>query len=69
MKVKETIEKDFKPYKVSIKIGGDSFYLEYWVRKAFISFEYGDDFVAHSEEFKTLDEAVKRFNEVIEEIK
>lgn len=69
MKVTETINKEFKPYKVSVKISGDNFYVEYWVRKAFVSFEYGEDFIAHTEEFKTLEEAVKRFNEVIKEIK
>lgn len=69
MKVTETKTKEFKPYKVSIKINGEGFYLEYWVRKTYISFDSSDDFVAHSEEFKTLEEAVERFNEVIEEIK
>lgn len=69
MKVVETKTKEFKPYKISIKINGESFYIEYWVRKGFISFDSSSDFVAHTEEFKTLSEAMERFKEVIKEIK
>lgn len=68
MKVTETIKKEFSPYKISIKVQGNKFVIEYYERALFVNVGYREDFVAHKEEFKTLDEAVRRFNEVIKEI-
>lgn len=69
MRVVETNVKEFIPYKVSIKINGDEYVLEYWVRRSFVPFDGTEDYVAHTEKFKTLEEAVSRFNEVVKEIK
>lgn len=68
MKVTETIKKEFTPYKISIKTSGNKFQVEYWEKRLSVNIGYSDDFVVHKEEFKTLDEAVRRFNEVIKEI-
>lgn len=68
MKVTETIKKEFTPYKISIRVQGNNFVVEYWERALFVNLGHRDDIVVHKEEFKTLDEAVKRFNEVIKEI-
>lgn len=69
MKVTETIKKEFTPYKISIKRKEDKFILEYWVRTDFVSISGRSEYVAHEEGFKTIDEAVRRFNEVIKEIR
>lgn len=68
MKVTETIKKEFTPYKISIRVQGNKFLVKYWVRKVFISIDACPDYIAHIEKYQTLDEAVKRFNEVIKEI-
>ena len=68
MKVTETIKKEFTPYKMSIKVLGNKFVIEYYERELFVSVGYRDDFIVHKEEFKILDEAIRRFNEVIKEI-
>lgn len=68
MKVTETIKKQFAPYKISIKVQGNKFVIEYYERALFVNIGYRDDFVVHKEKYQTLDEAVKRFNEVIKEI-
>lgn len=69
MKVTETIEKEFTPYKISIKKDEDKFILEYWVRFDFVSVTGRSDYVAHTEKFDTFDETIKRFNDVVKEIK
>ena len=69
MKVIETKVKKFNPYKISIKISGTQFVLDYWIRKGFTSLDSPSDYVIHSESFETLQGALERFNEVIKEIK
>lgn len=69
MKVTETIKKEFKPYKMSIKSKRDKFILEYWVRFDFVSVTGRSDYIAHTEEFDTLQDALDKFNDTIEEIK
>lgn len=69
MKVTETIKKEFTPYKISIRVQGNKFVIEYYTRSAFNTIDGLNEHCVHSEKYQTLDEAVKRFNEVIKEIK
>lgn len=68
MKVLETKVKEFQPYKISIKIQGEKFVLEYYIRRWCVSFGEADDISVHQEEFDTLEEATLKFCEVIGEI-
>lgn len=68
MKVIETIKKEFTPYKISIRVQGNKFIVEYYTRSAFNTIDGTNENCVHLEDFKTLSTAVNRFNEVIKEI-
>lgn len=68
MKVTETIKKEFTPYKISIRVQGNKFVIEYYTRSDFNTIDGVNENIVHLERYQTLDEAVRRFNEVIKEI-
>ena len=68
MKVIETVKKEFTPYKISIRVQGDKFVVEYYTRSAFNTIDGTNENRVHLEKFQTLSAAINRFNEVIKEI-
>lgn len=66
--MKITVEKEFTPYKISIRVQGNKFVIEYYTRSAFNTIDGSNEIRVHSEKLPTLSKAINRFNEVIKEI-
>lgn len=68
--MKVTTVKEFTPYKISIRVKGNEFVIGYYEKLPHIisQIDSVNEYCVHSEKYQTLDEAVRRFNEVIKEI-
>lgn len=68
--MKVTTVKEFTPCKISIRVKGNEFVIGYYKRIPHVvgQIDSVNEYCVHSENYSTLDEAVRRFNEVIKEI-